>query len=508
MTTDFSAGSIPVTYREVYAICSHNDEPIHKDVYQKLLAQCKLSSDVLKVIWNLVGPVEGTVTRTNLYKTLALVAWAQHGKKPSNKLFETFSGKEYPIPQLGDLSPVKNLKIYHSLQKNPAVLGLSYLDITQLDTINVELAPEKKGIFLKHSEYIVTSQRCNSKVTRRYNDFVALYELLLSRFPYRIIPRLPPKRIVSDAHFLESRRRGLHRWLTLISRHPAICYDGLLMFFLTDQGTDVQYRIRDIFRRAPDEFMTSDHAANAKDYLPKDCSEFASNREQVRSLVHIIGKMKLLADSDVERGLACAKDTEVLSHQFKALGTINIGQISSTKWPIMQKGFTDISRDLNSLWNKTEQHATLEQITVCERLDLLLDVLVGHRDLCERLEKGLAQDHQTALAKMLSLKKRKIQGVIRGADPDTVEQLETKMLMQENVITNMELRSDFSIYCVHMETQLVHAYLETLSSILSSLISLRMRSHTELANIWKQAIPTAERYLSVDQNIQKSNGSS
>lgn len=54
--------------------------------------------------------------------------------------------------------------------------------------------------------------------------------------------------------------------------------------------------------------------------------------------------MKLLADSDVERGLACAKDTEVLSHQFKALGTINIGQISSTKWPIMQKGFTDISR--------------------------------------------------------------------------------------------------------------------------------------------------------------------
>lgn len=45
-----------------------------------------------------------------------------------------------------------------------------------------------------------------------------------------------------------------------------------------------------------------------------------------------------------------------------------------------------------------------------------MDVLTGHKDLCERLEKGLAQDHQTALAKMLSLKKRKIQGVIKGAD--------------------------------------------------------------------------------------------
>lgn len=47
---------------------------------------------------------------------------------------------------------------------------------------------------------------------------------------------------------------------------------------------------------------------------------------------------------------------------------------------------------------------------------MLLDVLIAHRDLCERLEKGLAHDHQTALAKMLSLKKRKIQGVIKGAD--------------------------------------------------------------------------------------------
>lgn len=65
---------------------------------------------------------------------------------------------------------------------------------------------------------------------------------------------------------------------------------------------------------------------------------------------------------------------------------------------------------------RAQQHANIEQITVCERLGLLQDVLIAHRDLCERLEKGLAQDHQNALAKMLSLKKRKIQGVIRGTD--------------------------------------------------------------------------------------------
>lgn len=53
---------------------------------------------------------------------------------------------------------------------------------------------------------------------------------------------------------------------------------------------------------------------------------------------------------------------------------------------------------------------------MCERLGLLLDILVAHKDLCERLEKGLHHDHAVALSKLLSLKKRKIQGVIRGTD--------------------------------------------------------------------------------------------
>lgn len=54
------------------------------------------------------------------------------------------------------------------------------------------------------------------------------------------------------------------------------------------------------------------------------------------------------------------------------------------------------------------------------------------------------------------------------------------MLAQENVITNMQLRSDFSLYCLHMETQLVHCYLETLAPILNSLVSLKIRTHAEV----------------------------
>lgn len=54
------------------------------------------------------------------------------------------------------------------------------------------------------------------------------------------------------------------------------------------------------------------------------------------------------------------------------------------------------------------------------------------------------------------------------------------MMTQENVITNMELRSDFSLYCVHMETQLVYAYLETLPIILETMVALKIQTHKDV----------------------------
>lgn len=43
-------------------------------------------------------------------------------------------------------------------ERTPNVLGYSYLDLCSIDTVKVELVPEKKGLILKHVEYEVTSQ--------------------------------------------------------------------------------------------------------------------------------------------------------------------------------------------------------------------------------------------------------------------------------------------------------------------------------------------------------------
>lgn len=59
---------------------------------------------------------------------------------------------------MGDLSDLKTLSVRQRRENNPNVLGYNYDELVGLDTVDVELVPEKKGIILKHNEYHVSSK--------------------------------------------------------------------------------------------------------------------------------------------------------------------------------------------------------------------------------------------------------------------------------------------------------------------------------------------------------------
>ncbi|XP_015608090.1 sorting nexin-8 isoform X2 [Cephus cinctus] len=487
-STDLSSGSIPPFYREVYEkIASTSGGNVEREVFKSLLVKSQLSSSVLSQIWELVDSKMGYLTRSSLYKGLALVAFAQQGKQPSDKLLENSESRELPIPVLGDLTEVTLLAQRMHKGTNPTKLNISYSDICDLDTIEVNQVPEKKGIFLKHVEYQITSKRFSSIVYRRYNDFVSLHELLLARFPYRLIPKLPPKKIVgANSQFLEERRRSLLRFLTLIARHPVVNKDPIVHFFFTYIGEETQYKIREVFRRVPDEFATSELSSRAKELVPQETlTEFANSRDQIRTILMGISRLKTIADCLAIRSHGYAVDMAELGNQLSNLAAEPHSTSSwvtggSTIWQDMKKGFHVISKEFGLLSTRALEQAVREETMICERLNLLLDILVAHRILCERHERGVSADHQRALSTMLSLKKRQMQGVIRGTDADTVEHLENKMVAQESVIANVELRNSFSLHCLHMETQLVHAHLEILATVLQSLVNVQIRGHSEV----------------------------
>uniref|UniRef100_A0A1B6MBK3 PX domain-containing protein n=1 Tax=Graphocephala atropunctata TaxID=36148 RepID=A0A1B6MBK3_9HEMI len=492
-----SFGLVPAQYREVEKEINSLVSPefSKKDILRSIIKKSKLRDEKLEQLWELLQLADDDVSSDQLFAALALVGWAQQGRELSAELFDN-QASGLPTVYLGTSS------------------HLRYCDLVRTDNIEVEVVPEKKGLFMKHVEYLISSKRFDSTVNRRYNDFVALYDVLLNRFPYRLIPKLPPKRMIvgasaslllgaGEGQFIEDRRRGLQRWLALVARHPTIGTDPTLHYFLTAPVDDLQYKIREVFRRVPDEFATSEFAV-AKDLVPADCtSEFATSREQIRVILQGVTRIKLIAENFAARSHAYADDMGELASQLNKLAAEPGGSSAwatggNNTWLNMKKGFNLISKELTTMSARASSLALCEESEVCERLNVLVDVLAGHKELCERVEKGVASDHQKALAKMLALKRRQMQGVLRGSDAESVEALEQRMLTQESVIASVELRAAFSLHCVHMETQLVHAHLEVLAGVLNTLVSVQANEHTQLAEIWRSINPTVAKCLPDD----------
>lgn len=99
-----------------------------------------------------------------------------------------------------------------------------------------------------HTVYSVTT-RTTSKaymnpsftVTRRYRDFLWLYERLHDNNPGVVVPPPPEKQAVGrfDTNFVESRRMALERMINKTAAHPVLQMDGDLKTFLESESFNV-----------------------------------------------------------------------------------------------------------------------------------------------------------------------------------------------------------------------------------------------------------------------------
>ncbi|XP_072609414.1 sorting nexin-8 isoform X13 [Vulpes vulpes] len=357
-------------------------------------------------------------------------------------------------------------------QGNPLLLSYTLQELLARDTVQVELIPEKKGLFLKHVEYEVSSQRFQSSVYRRYNDFVVFHEMLLHRFPYRMVPALPPKRVLgADREFIESRRRALRRFINLVARHPPFSEDVALRLFLSFSGPDVQNKLKESTQCVGDEFMNCKLAPRAKDFLPADIqTQFAVSRELIRNIYNSFYKLRDRAERIASRAIDNAADLLVFGKELSALGSDTTplpswAALNSSTWGSLKQALKGLSVEFALLADKAAQ-----------------------QDLCERHEKGVLHKHQRALHKYSLMKRQMMSAAVQSREPDSVEQLESR-IVEENAIQTMELRSYFSLYCLHQEMQLVHVYLPLTSHILGAFVNSQIQGHKEMSKVWNDLKP-------------------
>ncbi|KAG0217548.1 Sorting nexin mvp1 [Mortierella sp. GBA43] len=289
-----------------------------------------------------------------------------------------------------------------------------------VDTISIKFAPEKEGIFLfKHTNYIVESKNRATTVIRRYSDFWWMLEVLAKRFPFRILPKLPPKRLGADEAFLERRLRGLTRFMNALVRHPVLRDDPLVVSFLTEPVELAVWR-KNVKISTEDEFTTrlSTSESLAKQIPPTLDAELDKVKKRLppsveyyRNIVHVVDRVQ-------KRTEASAADYTRYSLALNALADCDkkchvdecysCGQLS--------EGYRKISTHIAQASHLLDDQARVTQRDMIENLKRHRDLLVSMQELMQRRDQSRDGNTIEMLKKRIVTNETKLKALKNSAE--------------------------------------------------------------------------------------------
>lgn len=65
---------------------------------------------------------------------------------------------DLPIPKLAPLKEPEKEVVVKPSDVSPTIFGYTYSDLQKMDSITVQIVPEKKGMVFKYQEYLVESK--------------------------------------------------------------------------------------------------------------------------------------------------------------------------------------------------------------------------------------------------------------------------------------------------------------------------------------------------------------
>lgn len=323
------------------------------------------------------------------------------------------------------------------------------------ESVVVSLMPGKEGVFMfQHHNYEVTSQRRGSKVIRRYSDFVWLLDCLHKRYPFRVLPLLPPKRVAvngnhlsNDGAFIEKRRRGLSRFINALVRHPILSQEQLVVMFLT-VPTELAVWRKQATISVQDEFTDKALPPGLEDSLPPTLEElFTKTRSGVVRSAELYINVCNIMDRLVKRTEGVAAD-----HARVAMSLASLTETSTDTYatdtnevPLLNDGLTAMSRHLRTCQSLLEDESKGWDEGVLEDLKRQRDALVSVRDLFERRDR-LDKDNIPSLERRIQTNETKL-ATLRGKPDGTVKPGEIDRVAENIIKVCLVCHSYLSLAC-------------------------------------------------------------
>ncbi|KAK2754590.1 Sorting nexin mvp1 [Arachnomyces sp. PD_36] len=333
------------------------------------------------------------------------------------------------------------------------------------ESVTITMLPEKEGMFMfQHRNYEVKSARRGSNVVRRYSDFVWLLDCLQKRYPFRLLPLLPPKRVsVNGTHlaadstsFLEKRRRGLVRFTNALVRHPVLNQEQLVVMFLT-VPTELAVWRKQATISVQEEFTGKSLPPDLEDSLPTNLADtFDTVRVGVRRSADIFINLCTLLERLTKRNQGLAADNLRFSFALRSLtdSTKDTYSIDTNDIPLLNDGISATARHLSTAQSLLEDEAKSWDEGVLEDLKRQRDCLVGMRDLFDRRDR-YAKDNIPQLQRRIESNEKKLQD-LRGkpegtTKPGEIEKVEEAIFKDKESIVQQHARGVLIKECIRDE---------------------------------------------------------
>ena len=309
------------------------------------------------------------------------------------------------------------------------------------DIVSIEEIPEREGLLFKHINYKLTlsaelpntETTENKSVVRRYSDFDWLQEVLLKRYPFRMIPELPPKKIRTsqnlDPAFLKKRQHGLYNFINLIMKHPILKNDDLVLTFLT-VPTDLSTWRKQLNNKfdTVDEFQ---HKKITKEFIklwkPQLSIHLNSAASSIDASIETWNKINIIIQRSQRRLQQKIHENSIMNNLLKDLQ----GE-AATMYPIdideeNNKTVLDINNnlsiinqhllDLNKL--NDEGIAKLSQELI-PKFGLYIDILISLKNMFERY-RIMATNNIPQLQRHIEIDMERLEGMKGKPDSSGVE---------------------------------------------------------------------------------------
>ncbi|ORZ17446.1 hypothetical protein BCR41DRAFT_304804 [Lobosporangium transversale] len=532
---------LPGIYTTAFDLAQPEGGKITMSALNKILSVSGLPHATIDKIMNIVvAPTRSRITKGECSVTLALVAMAQKNMDLTienlamhrediyatssslprhhrpihvgtnvadpwrNMSFVSISPKGNggypPAPSYLASPPLHSLEPEPQTTLDPEVTRKEmYQWFLNVDTIRISFAPEKEGIFLfRHTNYIVESKNRQTTVVRRYSDFWWMLEVLSKRFPFRILPNLPPKRLgVADEAFLERRLRGLTRFMNALVRHPVLRNDPLVVSFLTEPVELALWR-KEVVISTEDEFTTrlpispalAEQIPLALDLeLETIKKRLPASIEYYRSMVHVFDRIQ-------KRTEANAADYTRLSLALNALADCerkchiddcyNCGQLS--------QGYNKIGSHFSQTSGLLEEQAHATQRGMVENLKRHRDLLVSVQELLQRRDYSKEGSLSEVLRKRIASNENKLNPSAVG---DSVGLYDAQIERVTNNINSdraeLEIQNQRAILLQHtlwMEITYYHKCHAQIATMYQAFVHGQMKTCQSLYDNWKALSPT------------------